>query len=82
MATGYVEPNTLLDAIIDARDLKNDAALARFLRFKPGVISKVRNRRIVVSEEFRMRVMRCTGWSLAKVDKLAPFDDHPDSDGE
>jgi hypothetical protein len=72
MAKGYEEPHALLDAILDARDLKNDAQLARFLDFMPGVISKVRNRRVIVSEEFRMRVMRRTGWSLEKIDKLAP----------
>ena len=66
------EPHALLDALLDARDLKNDAALARFLQFKPGLISKVRHRRLKVSDEFRMRVMRTTGWSLEKIDKLAP----------
>lgn len=62
----------LLDAIIDARELKNDAALARLLGVKPSVISKVRNQKVLVSEEFRIRVMRCVGWSLQKVDGYAP----------
>ena len=75
MAIGYEYAHPLLDAILDARDLKNDAALSRFLGFKPGIVSKVRNRKVPISEEFRMRVMRRTGWSLEKVDKLAPTEE-------
>lgn len=78
----YEKPHALLDAILDEKKLRNDAELARFLKCTPGSISKIRNEfKPVVSEEFRMRVMRMTGWSLKRVDALAPLDAHPDSDG-
>lgn len=67
-------PHALLDALIDARDLKNDAALSSMLGFKPSVVSKVRNKKVPVSDEFRMRVMRRMNWSLQKVDSLCPPD--------
>lgn len=81
MAKGYEQEHALLDAIISAKNLRNDAELSRFMRYKPGVISKVRNLKVPVSEEFRIRVMRVTGWTLKRVDELAPLDAHPDSDG-
>lgn len=73
--------NALLDAIIEAKDLRNDAELSRLLQCNPSVVSKIRNSANPVSEEFRMRVMRVMGWSLKRVDLLAPLDCHPDSDG-
>lgn len=77
----YNQPHELLDALIEHKDLRNDAELARYLRCNPGVISKIRNLRVEVTDDFRMRVMRVTGWSLKRVDALAPLDAHPDSDG-
>lgn len=67
-------PHPLLDAMIDARELKNDAALSAMLGFKPSVVSKVRNQKVPVSDEFRIRTMRRMGWSLQKVDALCPPD--------
>jgi hypothetical protein len=67
-------PHTLLDAVIDARELKNDAALSNLLGYKPSVVSKIRNQHVPVSDEFRIRVMRRMGWSLQKVDSLCPPD--------
>ncbi len=74
MPKKYDQEHPLLDAIISEKDLYNDAHLARFMQYKPGVISKVRNGKVHVSDEFRLRVMRKTGWSLAKIDKLCPPD--------
>lgn len=41
-------PNGLLDAVISKNGLKNDAALARFLRVAPPVISKTRRFKLPV----------------------------------
>lgn len=38
------DPDALLDTLIDKRQLKNDAALARTLTVAPPVISKIRSR--------------------------------------
>ena len=81
MPKSYNQPHALLDALIEHAKLRNDADLARHLRCTAAVISKIRNERIHVTDDFRMRVMRITGWSLKRVDTLAPVDAHPDSDG-
>lgn len=73
MAKGFEQEHPLLDAIISVKNLRNDAELSAFLGYQAGVISKVRNSRVPISEEFRMRVMRRTGWPLKKLDDLAPL---------
>lgn len=67
----YEKPHVLLDAIIDEKKLRNDAELARYLKCTPGSISKIRGGN-QVTDEFRVRIMRVTGWSLKRVDGLAP----------
>ena len=74
MAKGLGNEHALLDAVISAKNLRNDAELSDFLSYQPGAISKVRNCRVPVSDELRIRVMRRTGWSLKKIDELAPVE--------
>jgi hypothetical protein len=69
-------PNTvshaLLDAVIVEKGLRNDGQLAEALQFQASVISKIRNGKVDVSDTFRVRLQRVMGWSLARIDKLAP----------
>ncbi|AMP13702.1 hypothetical protein [Collimonas pratensis] len=49
MANPAYNPDRLLDAMLKAMALKNDAALSRRLGVQPPVISKIRHRRTPVS---------------------------------
>lgn len=64
--------NALMDYLLTAHKLKNDAALARALKVAPPVISKVRNNRLPVGDSLRLKIMRQLGTPLAKLDELAP----------
>ncbi|NDP60049.1 MAG: hypothetical protein GZ090_11905 [Oxalobacteraceae bacterium] len=56
MSNPDYNPDRLLDTMIKAMALKNDAALSRRLGVAPPVISKVRHRRIPVSADLLIRL--------------------------
>ncbi len=49
-------PGALLDAIIDIKRLKNDAALCRLLGVTPPLISKIRNGRLPIGPALLLRM--------------------------
>lgn len=57
----------LLDAIIKEFNLKHDAALAKFLKIAPSMISKIRHRTLSVTGDTILRVYDRTGWSIEKI---------------
>lgn len=63
--------HALLDQLMDEFNLKNDAALARFLDVPPPVISKLRNGFLPVTAERILQVYDKAGWSIEKIRKLA-----------
>lgn len=72
-------PHPLFDALlIDMRRQKgesvriNDAALCRELHVLPPTLSKMRKGRLPVSDTLRVQVMRKFGWSIKRLDELAP----------
>jgi hypothetical protein len=60
----------LLDAICESLDIKNDAALARFLECLPSLICKIRNQKTSVSPWFILRVYDKTGWTIEAIRAL------------
>jgi plasmid maintenance system antidote protein VapI len=56
--------NGLLDEIINTKQLKNDAALARALEVAPPVISKIRHGKIAFGDSMLIRVHEYTGWAI------------------
>lgn len=72
-------PHPLFDALLaDLRRQKgdavrvNDAALCRTLDIGPGNLSKMRKGTYPVSDTVRVKVMRTFGWSIKRLDELAP----------
>lgn len=72
-------PHPLFDALLaDLRRKKgeavriNDAALCRVLDVLPPTLSKMRKGRLPVSDTVRVKVMREFGWSIKRLDELAP----------
>lgn len=49
-------PNRFVDALIEKLNLKNDAALCRYLEVPPPVISKVRHHRLPVGGSLLIRI--------------------------
>jgi DNA-binding transcriptional regulator YdaS (Cro superfamily) len=64
------EPNKLLDAVIKAFKLKNDAALARGLGVNPSVVCNIRKGNRPVTASFVLLIHDKTGWSIEKIRKL------------
>lgn len=58
-----------LDALIEALDLKNDAALSRLLEVKPPAISKIRNNRLPIGASIQIKILDITGWTVAEMRK-------------
>lgn len=54
-------PINLLDEIINRMQLKNDAALARFLDIPPPVVCKIRRKHIGTSGDMLLRMHDFTG---------------------
>lgn len=50
----------------------NDAALCRALHILPPTLSKMRMRKLPVSDATRVAIMRTFNWPLKKLDELAP----------
>jgi predicted DNA-binding transcriptional regulator AlpA len=65
------KPHALLDALRKDRDLRSDAHLAEVLGYSRQHIYKMRIDG-PVPDTFRVVVQRVYGWSLKKIDALAP----------
>lgn len=59
-----------LDELIEALNLKNDAALSRALGVAPPVISKIRNNRLPVGAALLIKIHEATGWSFAEMREM------------
>lgn len=63
-------PNRLLDTVIAALALKNDAALSRALGVTPPQLSKVRHYRLPVAAELMIQIHEATTFSIAEIRDL------------
>ena len=64
--------NPLLDALIEANELKNDAALARALEVDPPVISKLRSQKIVCGPSLILRMHEKMNMPVATIRQFVP----------
>ena len=64
------EPKTLFDELMKRFNLKNDAALARFLQVSPPVISKIRHRRLPIGAMLLIRMHEASGMSIRELRSL------------
>lgn len=60
----------LFDKIIADQNLKNDAALARYLQVNPPVISKIRHGKLQVGDSLKINIHKRTGLSITKIEGL------------
>ncbi len=74
MSIHHTNTHTLLDHLIGAYKLKNDAAIARTLDVGPPVISKIRNRILPVSDGMILRIHERMGVSVPKIRALIAKD--------
>jgi hypothetical protein len=72
-------PHPLFDALLaDLRRRRgdkvrnNDAALCKVLDVQPPTLSKMRKGHLAVSDTVRVQVIRKFGWSIKRLDELAP----------
>lgn len=65
-----MKPHKLLDALKATYKLKNDAALARALRWQPNVLSKIRAGTLPVSAERILQIYDATGWPIKTIKGL------------
>lgn len=65
-------PHALFDALIAAKGLKHDRELAKYLDIDAASICKTRSSGRTVSDHIRLSIIRKFGWSLRRVDELAP----------
>jgi len=72
MTTLQQDPNGLLDALTGKHNLKNDAALARFLKVAPPVLSKLRGYTLPVGDSFVLRCVEVAGMTLPEVRAFVP----------
>ena len=64
------DPNRLLDAIIEAVGLKNDAALSRALAVEAPVISKIRHRKLPIGGTLLIRMHEISHLSIKELRSL------------
>lgn len=57
----------LLDAIKVGFDLKNDAALVKFLGSRPPTISKIRAGKLPITPDFILLVHDMTNWEIKRI---------------
>ena len=65
--TGRYNPERLLDAVMAAMQVKNDAALARALEVASPVIHRIRRRHTPVRASILLRMQEASGLSLAEL---------------
>ena len=61
----------MLNAVLELKDLKNDAALARALKIPPYVISKVRSNTLPVGPALLVRLHEFTGLPTRELKEMA-----------
>lgn len=61
----------LIDGVIAALELKNDAALARAAQIAPPILSKVRNGRLPITASVLLRLHDATGIPVAELRGMA-----------
>ncbi len=66
-AKSIAAAHDLLDEILGALGLKNDAALSRALEVAPPVISKTRHGRLAVGDSLVIRIHEITGWAVSEI---------------
>ena len=71
-ANWRLPPHALLDHIVEKFQLKNDAALSRFLEVAPPVLSKVRSGRLNLGGMMIVRIHEKTSMSIADIKALLP----------
>lgn len=64
-------PHPLFDALRAEFNLKDDAALARFLEIPAPVVSKIRNRKQTFTADRLLQVYDATGWTVERIRGLA-----------
>lgn len=63
----------LFDTLLKEHAIKNDAELCRLLDCQPPALSKMRHKKLPVSDSLRVAILRnLRGWSIKRLDKLAP----------
>lgn len=70
-----MKPHTLLDAVIKAANLKNDAELSRALLVAPPVISHIRNGRMGIGAVMIIRIHELTGITVKEIKELSKNED-------
>lgn len=65
-----MKPHKLLDALKATYKLKNDAALARALRWQPSSLSKIRFGVLPVTPERILQIHDATGWPIKAIKGL------------
>ena len=63
----YMPDHHLFDEIRKEFALKNDAALAKFLKIGIPIISKIRHGRVKFGAIHTLRVYDATNWSIEKI---------------
>jgi hypothetical protein len=71
IAATIAPANVLLDTLLDAHRLKNDAALARWLDIAPPVISKIRKGKVPITASHMISIHEKTGMPIARIKALA-----------
>ncbi|SHM67265.1 Cro/C1-type HTH DNA-binding domain-containing protein [Duganella sacchari] len=70
IAHGAWLTHCLLDGVMARQKIKNDAELSRCLRLAPSSISKIRRRRVPVSDEVLLRVHDAFDIPIAELKQL------------
>lgn len=65
-----IDPNHLLDALLQKLNLKNDAALSRALEVSPPMISKIRHRKLPVGASLLIRMHEVSDLSIKELRDL------------
>ena len=64
------DPASLLDALVDKLNLKNDAALCRAMGVAPPLISKVRHRSLPLGAALLVRMHEVSGLTIGELRAL------------
>lgn len=73
-------PHCLLDGVMARQCIKNDAELSRCLQLAPSSISKIRRRRVPVSDGVLLRLHDAFDIPIAELKKLQAYQLQRDQD--
>lgn len=62
--------HALLDQLIETLELKNDAQLSKYFKFRPPVFSKIRNRKMAISANVILLIHEKTDMPVAEIRRL------------